>query len=184
MSNQRMRELFLENIERQRMGGDLVAGRRKRKAKYSKATPAQLAALKKARAAKKRRGGDFEDLGDSDYRLFGAAYKNPIEKARKLQAELKQNEDWYEYDAWKAESKLIKQAALDGLLLAASKKGATPKEIDDAYVAYKKKLDDDMPAKYKKYIKERSDLKKSKPYLELYRKYGVKPTLAELKALA
>ena len=73
MSNQRMRELFLENIERQRMGGDLVAGKRKKKPvkKYSKATPAQLEALRKARKAlKKKRGGDFEDTGDSVYKLF------------------------------------------------------------------------------------------------------------------
>ena len=189
MSNQRMRELFLENIERQRMGGELVAGKRKRKA-----TEAQLAALRKARKAKKmmggarkrhyrKRGGDFEDVGDSDYKLFGAAYKNPLEKARKMYDEQKKNDEWYEFQEWKDVSKLAKKAALDQYILELSKQNITQDEINAAKARYDAKIKN-LPEKYTKYNDERKTLKIASPYIELYKKYGVKPTLAELKALA
>lgn len=171
MSNQRMRELFLENIERQRMGGDLVAGKRKRKVKHSKATPAQLAALRKARKAKKKyaRGGDFEDVGDSDYKLFGAAYKNPLEQAVKKYYNEKKDEEWRENEGWIAYGKMAKQLNDMGKILSmANGQKYTDYPVNDQY--------DD-------YIKEKKKLKRASPYIKLLSKYGIKPTLAELNQI-
>jgi len=170
MSNQRMRELFLEKIERQRMGGDLVAGKRRKK-KHTKATPAQLAALKKARAAKKR-GGQFEDLGDSDYKLFGAAYKNPLEQAAKKYYNNKKDEEWNLSEGWAAYGKMAKKLNEMGAILAS----ATGNE------KYNVKAPED--ATYAKYIREKKKIKQKLPYIRLLQKYGIKPTAADFDLLS
>lgn len=189
MSNQRMRDLFLESIERQRMGGDLVAGKRKKPAKkYSKATPAQLEALRKARKAlKKKRGGDFEDVGDSAYRLFGAAYKNPISRAKKAIQYAKEDAEWDLDKGWLEKGNLTQQD-IDNKVLryVMANPGIPQKDINDYMAAEIKKA---IAAKeynkaYINYKEEEEKLKKGQLYLNLLRKYGIKPTAQDIKDLS
>lgn len=102
--------------------GELVAGGRRRKAK--KLTPMQKK-MKKVRAAKKRRGGDFVDLNDS-MPYIGAGrkkatqkgFRNPLEKAERDEYKAIADRDWLVSYGPEYAAKLTRKAAIINRALA------------------------------------------------------------------
>jgi len=121
--------------------GELVAGKRKRKApKRKKETKDQL----KARMAKVRagiphkRGGDFVDLNDAMYgagkrKAQAKSYRNPIEKAMRDNYKLQHNDEWLMTHGAEYASKLKEKADAITNALTQTRTGALATAYNNAY---------------------------------------------------